>query len=260
MKQGDCLEVMKTIPDKSVDLVLCDLPYGTTSCSWDVMIPFDLLWEQYLRIIKDTTPILLFGQEPFSSLLRISNLEMYKYDWYWEKERLTNVVQVKKRPGKVIETISVFYKKSPTYNPQMSQYTGPKRSNSVKHGKLGKLVDDGENKVIEYEDIGLRYPTQLLKFNRDILTSNFHPTQKPVALLEHLIRTYTHARDVVLDNCMGSGSTGVAAVNANRDFIGIELDAQYFEIAKTRIFNPESSRFINTDHASKLKSKSLFQL
>ena len=143
LKQGDCLELMKTIPDKSVDLVLCDLPYGTTSCSWDIVIPFEDLWEQYLRVIKDTTPVLLFGQEPFSSLLRISNLDMYRYDWYWEKERLTNVTQVKKRPGKVIETISVFYKKSPTYNPQMSSYTGPRRSNSVKHGRLGKLVDDG---------------------------------------------------------------------------------------------------------------------
>lgn len=233
---GDCIEIMKGIPDKSVDLILCDLPYGTTKCSWDIIIPFDELWKQYKRIIKDNGAIVLFGQEPFSSLLRTSNLDMYRYDIYWEKERLTNIMQVKKRVGKTIETISVFYKNQPTYNPQMIKYDGKPRSNKVKNGKLGKLVDDNNDKSVkEYVDTGYRYPTQVWKFKRDTLTSNLHPTQKPVALLEELIKTFSNEGEIVLDNCMGSGSTGVASINTNRNFIGIELDENYFRIAKERI-------------------------
>lgn len=235
LMQGDCIEKMKGIEDKSIDMILCDLPYGTTSCKWDIVIPFELLWEQYNRIIKDNGAIVLFGNEPFASRLRMSNLGNYRYDLYWEKERLTNIAQVKKRFGKTIETISVFYKKQPTYNPQMTVYTGTPRSNKVKNGKLGSLVDRQEKKVLEYVDNGLRYPTQLLKFTRDCLTSNLHPTQKPVALLEYLIKTYTNEGETVLDNCMGSGSTGVACKNIGRDFIGIELDENYFNIAKERI-------------------------
>lgn len=204
-----------------------------------MVIPFDDLWEQYRRVIKDNGAVVLFGQEPFSSMLRLSNLENYRYDWYWEKERLVNVTQIKKRAGKTIETISVFYAKQPTYNPQMSSYIGKRRTNKVKHGKLGKLLDDSEKRVVEYTDTGLRYPTQLLHFNRDCLISNFHPTQKPVALLEYLIKTYTCVDDTVLDNCMGSGSTGVAALNTNRSFIGIEIDEEYFNIAKKRIEEAE---------------------
>lgn len=233
--KGDCMELMSKIPDNSIDLVLCDLPYGTTKCNWDIVIPFESLWKEYNRVCKENAPILLFGQEPFSSLLRISNLKMYKYDWYWEKERLTNIAQVKKRAGKIIETISVFYRKQPTYNPQMIAYTGKPRTNKVKNGKLGVLVDQQGKPVHEYTDSGLRYPTQLLKFQRDCLTCNLHPTQKPVALLEYLIKTYTNVGDTVLDNCMGSGSTGVAAINLERNFVGIELDETYFEIAKKRI-------------------------
>lgn len=233
---GDCIKIMKDIPDRSVDLILCDLPYGTTKCSWDIIIPFDELWKQYKRIIKDNGAIVLFGQEPFSSLLRTSNLDMYRYDIYWEKERLTNIMQVKKRVGKTIETISVFYKNQPTYNPQMIKYDGKPRSNKVKNGKLGKLVDDNNDKSVkEYVDTGYRYPTQVWKFKRDTLTSNLHPTQKPVALLEELIKTFSNEGDTVLDNCMGSGSTGVASINTNRNFIGIELDENYFRIAKERI-------------------------
>lgn len=235
IKQGDCLELMKEIQDNSIDMILCDLPYGTTACKWDDIIPFDKLWEQYERIIKDNGAIVLFGQEPFSSLLRISNLKTYKYDWYWEKERLTNISQVKRRAGKTVETISVFYKKQPTYNPQMSIYTGPKRTNKVKNGKLGILTDNQNKKVYEYKDNGLRYPTQILKFQRDCLTCNLHPTQKPVALLEYLIKTYTNEKETVLDNCMGSGSTGIACQNTNRNFIGFELDEKYFNIAKERL-------------------------
>ena len=200
------------------------------------IISFDDLWKQYKRIIKDNGAIVLFGQEPFSSLLRTSNLDMYRYDIYWEKERLTNIMQVKKRVGKTIETISVFYKKQPTYNPQMIKYDGKPRSNKVKNGKLGKLVDDNNDKSVrEYVDTGYRYPTQVWKFKRDTLTSNLHPTQKPVALLEELIKTFSNEGDTVLDNCMGSGSTGVASINTNRNFIGIELDENYFRIAKERI-------------------------
>ena len=235
IRQGDCLELMKEIQDNSIDMILCDLPYGTTACKWDDVIPFDKLWEQYERITKDNGAIVLFGQEPFSSLLRISNLKTYKYDWYWEKERLTNISQVKRRAGKTVETISVFYKKQPTYNPQMSIYTGPKRTNKVKNGKLGILTDNQNKKVYEYKDNGLRYPTQILKFKRDCLTCNLHPTQKPVALLEYLIKTYTNEKETVLDNCMGSGSTGVACINTNRNFIGFELDEHYFNIAKERL-------------------------
>ena len=223
------------MPDGSIDMILCDLPYGTTSCCWDTIIPFEPLWEQYKRIIKYNGAIVLFGTEPFSSKLRCSNLSMYKYDWYWEKERITNIAQVKKRAGKTVETISVFYKKQPTYNPQMSTYNGKKRTNKVKNGKLGKLIDNAEKKVVEYQDNGLRYPTQILKFNRDCLKSNLHPTQKPVALCEYLIKTYTKEGGLVLDNCMGSGTTGVAAINTNRNFIGIELEEKYFNIAKNRI-------------------------
>lgn len=233
--QGDCLEIMKQIPDKSIDMILCDLPYGCTSCSWDVIIPFDKLWEQYKRIVKEKGAILLFGNEPFSSLLRCSNLDWYKYDIYWEKERLTNIQQVKRRVGKTVETISVFYKKQCTYNPQMVKHDGPLVSNKVKNGKLGLLTDDNNKKVKEYIDTGYRYPTQVWKFKRDCLTSNLHPTQKPVALLEELIKTYSNEDDVVLDNCMGSGSTGVACIDTGRSFIGIELDEKYYKIAENRI-------------------------
>lgn len=235
LMHGNCLELMSNIPDKSVDCIICDLPYGTTKCSWDVIISFDKLWEQYNRIAKDNAAIILFGQEPFSSLLRESNLQNYKYDIYWEKERLTNINQVKRRVGKTVETISVFYKKQCTYNPQMIKYDGKPRSNKVKNGKLGKLTDESEKKVFEYNDTGWRYPTQIWKFQRDCLKSNLHPTQKPLLLLEELVKTFSNDGDVILDNCMGSGTTGVAALMNNRKFIGIELKEDYFKIAEDRI-------------------------
>ena len=232
---GDCLEKMKEIPDKSIDMILCDLPYGTTKCKWDVVIPFEPLWQQYNRIIKENGAICLFGNEPFSSFLRMSNIDNYKYDIYWEKERLTNINQVKRRVGKTVETISIFYKKQPTYNPQMDEYTGKPRANKVKNGVLGKLTDSGTKKVKEYCDNGTRYPTQVWKFKRDCLTENLHPTQKPIALLEKLIKTFTNEKEIVLDNCMGSGSTCIACKNTNRRYIGIEMDKEYFDIAKKRI-------------------------
>lgn len=234
---GDCLDLMSNIPDKSINAIICDLPYGTTKCSWDTVIPFDDLWKQYNRIIKDDGVIILFGQEPFSSYLRISNITNYKYDIYWEKERLTNINQVKKRVGKTVETISVFYKKQCTYNPQMIKYEGKPRTNKIKNGKLGALTDTGCKPVFEYNDTGYRYPTSVWKFKRDCLTSNLHPTQKPLLLMEELVKTFTNEGDLILDNCMGSGTTGVAALMLNRRFIGIELNKDYFEIAKTRINN-----------------------
>jgi site-specific DNA-methyltransferase (adenine-specific) len=226
---------MKEIDDKSIDCIITDLPFGSTSCAWDLVIPFDKLWEQYSRIAKPNAAIVLFGQEPFSSYLRLSNIKDYKYDWYWEKERITNIMQVKRRAGKTIETISVFYKEQCVYNPQMIIYDGKPRTNKIKDGSLGKLVDNNENKPREYKDNGTRYPTQLLKFKRDILTSNLHPTQKPLALLEYLLRTYTNEGNLVLDSCIGSGTTCLAAKNLNRRFIGIEKDLEIFKVAEQRL-------------------------
>jgi site-specific DNA-methyltransferase (adenine-specific) len=237
----DCLEVMKNITDNSIDAIICDLPYGATKCPWDTIIPFDKLWQEYNRIIKRNGAIVLFGQEPFSSHLRLSNIKNYKYDWYWEKERITNIMQVKRRAGKTIETISIFYQEQCVYNPQMIVHTGKRISNKPKDGVIGGLSDSGLSKVKPYNDTGFRYPTQVLKYKRDVLTSNLHPTQKPVALLEFLIRSYTNEGEIVLDNTMGSGSTGIACINTKRDFTGIELDSTYFNIAQERIYNATSS-------------------
>jgi site-specific DNA-methyltransferase (adenine-specific) len=231
----DCLVGMKDIPDKSIDCIICDPPYELTSCAWDVIIPFDKLWEQYKRIIKPNGAILIFGQEPFSSFLRLSNLDWYKYDIYWQKERLTNIQQVKRRVGKDVETISVFYKKQCTYNPQMLDYDGPPRSNKIKDGKLGKLTDNNMKRPYEYVDIGKRYPTQVWKFKRDILTSNLHPTQKPLLLIEELIKTFTNEGDTILDNCAGSGTTAIAAIRTGRNFIGFETNEDYYNIIEKRI-------------------------
>ena len=240
----DCLMGMQKIDDKSIDCIICDLPYGTTKCSWDIIIPFDKLWEQYNRIIKDNGAIILFGQEPFSSLLRVSNLKDYRYDIYWQKERLTNIMQVKRRVGKDVETISIFYKNQCTYNPQMVKYDGPKRGNKVKNGKLGKLVDDNnDKKVFEYNDTGFRYPTQVWKFKRDILTSNIHPTQKPIALYEELIKTYSNPGDLLLDNCSGSGTIAIAALNTGRHFIGFETNVNYYNESLKRIDNYKNRLF-----------------
>lgn len=240
---GDCLKVMQTIEDKSIDLILCDLPYGTTPCDWDKEVPMELLWKQYERILKDNGVVVLFGQEPFSSYLRISNIDMYKYDWYWEKERLTNMFQVKRRPGKTVETISVFYNNQCIYNPQKSIHLGKPVTNKIGENARFSITQSGKSSVkpLEYKDDGTRYPTQVLRFNRENSRTLLHPTQKPVELLEYLIKTYTNEGDLVLDNCMGSGSTGVACINTHRDFIGIELNLEYFNIAQERIKESEAS-------------------
>ena len=234
MMQGDCLELMKDIPDGSVDMILCDLPYGTTACKWDNVIPFEPLWEQYNRIIKSNGAICLFGSEPFSSKLRMSNLKHFRYDWIWEKTVASNFSMCKKQPFKKHEIISVFYFKQPTYNPQFEvgkPYTDVRKESYRENISVG----DG-NKLIRtpIHNSGTRYPSSVLKFSNGN-NRNVHPTQKPVSLLEYLIKTYTNEGETVLDNCMGSGSTGVACVNTNRNFIGIELDENYFHIAQDRI-------------------------
>ncbi len=233
LMQGDCLELMKQIPDGSVDLVLTDPPYGTTACKWDSVIPFEPMWKQLERIIKPNGAILLFGSEPFSSALRMSNIKRYKYDWIWEKTVASNFALCKKQPFKRHENISVFYQKQPTYNPQMVQGKPYKDKRTL--GKRNASVGTNANVVRKpINNSGTRYPSSVQKFSNGN-NKNFHPTQKPVDLLEYLIRTYTHEDETVLDFTMGSGSTGVACVNTNRNFIGIELDENYFNIACERI-------------------------
>lgn len=229
--KGDCLELMKNIPDKSIDMILCDLPYGQTFLKWDSILNFNTLWQQYNRIIKNNGAIVLFANEPFGTMLRYSNLNNYRYDWIWDKQRGSNFSAVKIRPFNSFENICVFYKKQPTYNPQMIEGKPYTR----KQGYIGEGKQNGNmnrKDVITISD-GKRYPLSILSFPK--VQRSVHPTQKPVALLEYLIKTYTNEGEIVLDNCMGSGSTGVACVNTNRKFIGIELDENYFNIAKERI-------------------------
>ena len=233
---GNCLELMKQIPDESIDMILCDLPYGTTACKWDVIIPFDKLWNAYERIVKDNGAIVLFGSEPFSTKLRSSKLDMFKYDWIWEKEQGANFMLCKIQPYKVHEIISVFSKGKCNYFPQMSEgkpYISGK-------GTSGEIT--GNVKKIQTKNNGTRYPRSVLRFNTDKSKGSKHPTQKPIDLLEYLIKTYTNEGDVVLDNCMGSGSTCVAAVNTNRHYIGFELDEQYFDIACQRLDEAEERK------------------
>lgn len=225
--QGDCLEIMRNITSKSIDMILCDLPYGTTKRNeWDCILPYTELWESYKKIIKDNGAILLFSQLPFDKNLAVSNLKMLRYEWIWVKQKGTGHLNSKKMPLKAHENILVFYKKLPIYNPQMRKGT----PYICKSGRNSSNYD--KQKSVITENNGFRYPIDILEFKSD---RGLHPTQKPVALLEYLIKTYTNENQTVLDNCMGSGSTGVACMNTNRKFIGIELDENYFEIAKNRI-------------------------
>ena len=229
---GDCLKVMKTLPEQSVDLILTDPPYGTTACKWDSVIPFEPMWNELKRIIKDNGCIALFGSEPFSSALRMSNIKNFKYDWVWQKEQGTGFGNAKKQPLRNLEIISIFYKNQCLYNPQ--KFKGkPYKTKSKSGNHKGSVYEDGGLNSIITINKGDRFPLQLLKFNRN--KNKLHPTQKPVNLLEYLIKTYTNENDTVLDFTMGSGSTGVAAKNLNREFIGIELDQEYYKLSKNRI-------------------------
>ena len=232
--QGDCLELMQDIPDGSIDMILCDLPYGTTKNKWDSVIDLDRMWSQYKRIIKSNGCIALFAQNPFGAELIHSNRQMFRYEWVWNKTPCTGFLNANRMPLRAHENILIFYKKLPTYNPQMVK--------GEKHGRggwnrnsanYGEYVDFGRRSSDEY------YPRDIIQFHTDHSFGGsqlrLHPTQKPVPLLEYLIKTYTNPGQVVLDNCMGSGSTGVACANTGRDFIGIELDPDYFGIAKERI-------------------------
>ena len=233
---GDCLDEMSKLDNKSIDLILTDPPYGITQCKWDNVIPFEPMWKELKRVIKDNGCIALFGTEPFSSALRMSNIKQFKYDWYWEKSHSTGFLNAYKQPLRTIELISIFYKKQVSYNPQIKDKDVNKVRPYRKIGgkKAGVYAESG------YQVGGGRklsnkktLPKNLIYFSSN--TKKIHPTQKPVALLEYLIKTYTNENDTVLDFTMGSGSTGVACKNTNRNFTGIENNQKYYEIAKTRI-------------------------
>lgn len=237
---GDCLEVMKQIPDESVDAIICDLPYGTTACKWDSVIPFEPLWEQYKRLIKDNGAIVLFGSQPFTSILIVSNLDMFRYRWIWEKEQGGNFQLAKLQPLNTVEDICIFSKAKTANGAKLNMNYYPvmvHREKPIKSGGKPSVSDllNKNSMVALKKTYTQSYPKSILKFNKDHSSIRLHPTQKPVDLLEYLVKTYTNEGDTVLDNCMGSGSTGVACKNLNRKFIGIEKDANYFEIAKRRI-------------------------
>lgn len=241
---GNCLDALKDIPDGSIDFILTDPPYNTTACSWDIMIPVEPMWEQLHRVIKKDGAIALFGAEPFSSVLRCSNLKNYKYDWKWDKVRGVGHLLAKIRPMMCIEDIMIFSKSSPVYYPQMRDRDKPRLSKN--NGSCN--VWGGKDSEFVGEVLDKRYPVNLLTYSKsDAINNNYHPTQKPTDLLEYLINTYTQRGETVLDFTMGSGSTGVACINTHRDFIGIELNPEYYDIACKRI-----------EHAQKEKEYSLF--
>ena len=238
LRLGDCLEVMKSIPSGSIDAIITDPPYGTTACKWDSVIDFKLMWLELNRIIKPNGAIVLFGSEPFSSALRMSNIKNYKYDWYWNKKFGGNFVQAKRMPLKSIECVSIFSNggKMPDYTPQMIL-----RDKAIKQGgvKTSEAIPiKNNNKTHTKKTYTHKYPLTLMDYPKE-LGRTVHPTQKPLLLMEYLVKTYTNENETVLDFTMGSGSTGVAAKNLNRNFIGIEQDENYFNIAKERINKEE---------------------
>ena len=234
---GDCLERMKDIEDSSIDLILCDLPYGTTHNKWDTIIPFDKLWEQYNRIAKDTTPIVLFSQMPFTASLVCSNLSNFRYEWIFEKTSATGFLNANRMPLKCHENIEVFYRKLPIYNPQKTEGHTPTHAythhntQSLNYGDFKDWSGGGNTD---------RFPRDVIKFKKDTQKSKLHPTQKPVEMLEYIINTYTDKGMTVLDNCMGSGSTGVACLHTGRKFIGIEMNEEYFDICVSRLKEEEN--------------------
>jgi site-specific DNA-methyltransferase (adenine-specific) len=236
LRCGDCFELMQSIPNGIVDMILCDLPYGRTKNQWDTVLPLDELWKEYSRVIKDHGAIVLFSQMPFTATLVKSNEKLFRYEWIWVKTEATGFLNAKKMPLKNHENILVFYKKTPCYHPQFTEgkpYTYEKfRISSSNYGE-----SSGTGGVIVNE--GKRYPKSVITFKKDKQKQAYHPTQKPVALCEYLIKTYTNPGEIVLDNCMGSGSTGVACVNTGRQFIGMELDETYYLTAVQRIMDAE---------------------
>jgi site-specific DNA-methyltransferase (adenine-specific) len=233
--QGDCLEKMKDIPDKSVDMILCDLPYGTTACKWDTVIPFEPLWAQYKRVIKDNGAIVLTASQPFTTALIASNMAMFKYCWVWNKKFAGNFVTAKVAPLKTYEDVVVFGSGKVEYYPQMTKRDKPIKSGKRANSRHTSGTDEVTVFQAEPKTYDAKYPTAIIDIPRKVGEKVAHPTQKPVALFEYLIRTYTNEGETVLDNCMGSGTTGVACVRTNRNFIGIELDPGYFAIAEKRI-------------------------
>jgi len=227
----DCLEGMKRIPDKSIDMILCDLPYGTTACKWDTIIPFEPLWEQYKRVIKDNGAIVLTAAQPFTSALVMSNPKMFKYSWIWDKVKPSGFQVAKYRPMMRQEDVLVFGKGRINYNPIMTPREKVKTSKVYSSSDSNPLKNnDGKNRTYTH-----KYPQSILTFSNAVQKGKIHPTQKPLELFQYLINTYTNERDIVLDNCMGSGTTAVAAINTNRNFIGFELDETYYNLANKRI-------------------------
>lgn len=237
LMMGNCLELMKEMPDQSVDMVLCDLPYGTTACAWDSVIPFDLLWNEYQRVTKPNAAVVLTASQPFTSMLVMSNIKMFRHEWVWKKNRGSNFASLKTNPFKEHESVVVFSKNAPTFNAirQARSESGASRAkydfkNEGGGEAIGVIKGEGRRTI----DALLRHPSSVQSFNTEV---GLHPTQKPVALMEYLICTYTNHGDTVMDNCMGSGTTGVACMNTGRNFIGMEQDAKYFKIAEQRIYD-----------------------
>jgi site-specific DNA-methyltransferase (adenine-specific) len=234
---ADCFDVFPYIADKSVNLILCDLPYGTTACKWDSILPFDKLWKEYERIITDNGAIVLTASQPFTSALVMSNPKMFKHEWIWEKQKAANFMNMKTSPAKYHENILVFAKNTPIYNPIMWQIEESKRDKrkTVNHCIEPKESHYGNMKIIiRKEDDGSRYPKSILKIDKSI-NKNLHPTAKPLELMQYLIKTYSNEDDVVLDNCMGSNTTGLACKELNRQYIGIEKEKAYYDISVKRV-------------------------
>ncbi|WP_165007504.1 site-specific DNA-methyltransferase [Enterococcus sp. ZJ1668] len=231
----DCLIGMEKIEDNSIDLILCDLPYGTTACSWDTILPWDKLWKNYLRVTKENSAIVLFGAEPFSTQLRMSNWKNYKYDWYWIKNTATAFTLAKKQPMRSVETISVFSKGTPSYYPQGLEKIKTPESQMRKYSE-GTVYESKYLAGKEYVQEFTGYPNNVLRFDKES-KNTFHPTQKPVKLLEYLVKTYSKKGEIVLDNCMGSGTTAIACINTDRHFIGFETNGDYYTRAIDRIKN-----------------------
>lgn len=227
----DCLKAMKKLKDNSIDTVICDLPYGTTQCAWDSVIDLKKMWDELHRIGKDNCAYVMFGAQPFTSVLINSNIKNFKYQWVWEKSKASNYLNAKKQPLRAHEDIAVFYRKPCIYNPQMTQSTPYNKGTAHRETDVY-----GSQVAVEVKnDTGLRYPRSVQYFKTAEFEGKLHPTQKPIALLEYLVKTYSNPGDTILDHTMGSGSTGVAANNLGRNFIGIEQEKKYYDTANNRI-------------------------